>query len=180
MADRNRIEAEHRAATTGDRPREGDDPDTPTRAEAEADERRTDLWIDPKAWADATFTPVVGETCPDSGTCHHNCASVCWRVRACEPLSIAGWGDKWPPEIIARHVGPITRWFSFGYEHYHEIADTLVFDAQTIARITAHDPRAVMLYTFGTKWCTEYLDDPTKRARLAHMAVIDVPVPDGM
>lgn len=140
MADRDRIEAQHRAATTGDRPREGDDPDTPTRAEAEADERRTD----------PMFT---------TGTTH-------------------GLTDErlgyWKPS-----EAPVTRWFSFGYDHRHEVGG-IVFDAQTIARVTALDPRAVMLRVFGREWCWEYQTDPTSRPSLSHMAIIDVPVPKGM
>lgn len=115
---RDRIEREHDEAIRGDRI----DDDKPTRAEAEADERR----------------------------------------------------GYWKPA-----EAPVTRWFSFGYDHRHEVGG-IVFDAQTIARVTALDPRAVMLRVFGREWCWEYQTDPTSRPSLSHMAIIDVPVPKGM
>ena len=39
----------------------------------------------------------VGKQCADSGTCHHNCESVCSRKTTCVPLSIAKpWlNDDW-------------------------------------------------------------------------------------
>lgn len=36
--------------------------------------------------------------CPDSGTCHHDCAEICHRTRCCGPLSFTGW-DDWPTPI---------------------------------------------------------------------------------
>lgn len=50
--------------------------------------------------------------CPDGGTCHHGCheteghSSRCARVAdlTCEPLSITGWGSKWPDEVLRRHL----------------------------------------------------------------------------
>jgi hypothetical protein len=38
--------------------------------------------------------------CPDDGTCHHDCdEGYCFRVEYCEPLTAAGWGDRWPTSI---------------------------------------------------------------------------------
>ena len=41
--------------------------------------------------------------CPDGGTCHHSCTSVCYRVRCCGPLSGTYPGDRWPAEIRVAH-----------------------------------------------------------------------------
>lgn len=64
-----------------------------------------------------------------------------------------------------------TRWFSFGVEHRHVVAGQ-VFDGGTIARVTAPDPRAVMLAVFGQAWCWEYSEPPT------HPLMRDLPVVD--
>jgi hypothetical protein len=32
-------------------------------------------------------------TCPDGGTCHHNCISYCWREENCSPLT--GYTGPW-------------------------------------------------------------------------------------
>jgi hypothetical protein len=47
--------------------------------------------------------PVVLEPvgCPDGGTCHHECATACWRVRWVGPLSGVYPGDRWPAEVRA-------------------------------------------------------------------------------
>jgi len=37
--------------------------------------------------------------CPDGGTCHHHCASGCFRVRCCEPLSGVYPFSQWPWHI---------------------------------------------------------------------------------
>jgi hypothetical protein len=34
--------------------------------------------------------------CPDGGTCHHQCATGCFRVEHCEPLSGVFPGNAWP------------------------------------------------------------------------------------
>lgn len=52
-----------------------------------------------------------------------------------------------------------TSYFTFGYDHEHVI-DGQVFNRDTIAKVTAPDPRAVMVETFGRKWSFEY--DPEK------------------
>jgi len=36
-------------------------------------------------------------TCPDQGTCHHECgADQCFRVQCCGPLSGVFPGNRWP------------------------------------------------------------------------------------
>lgn len=62
-------------------------------------------------------------TCPDGGTCHHDCAGEgdpitamivggthppgsCFRVRTCEPLSDVYPNDQWPPDILTAHAAP--------------------------------------------------------------------------
>lgn len=45
----------------------------------------------------------VSRTCPDGGTCHHQCsAGPCFRVITCGPLSGTYPGDQWPAEIRIR------------------------------------------------------------------------------
>ncbi len=62
-----------------------------------------------------------------------------------------------------------TSWFSFGYNHRHEI-DGRRFDRNVIAKITAPDPRAVMVAVFGQKWAFEYAEPPD------HHLMRDLPV----
>lgn len=39
--------------------------------------------------------------CPDTGTCHHDCALACWRVSHAAPLAIAyGKDQPWPAWIV--------------------------------------------------------------------------------
>lgn len=68
--------------------------------------------------------------------------------------------------------GVVTRWFSFGYGHRHEV-DGQVFDRNTIARVTAPDPRAVMVAVFGQRWSFEY-DAPPEHPLMRDLPVIDV------
>lgn len=64
-----------------------------------------------------------------------------------------------------------TAWFSFGYDHRHEI-DGVALHRNTIARVTAPDPRALMLALFGTEWSSQYREPPT------HELMRDLPVVD--
>jgi len=52
-----------------------------------------------------------------------------------------------------------TMFFSFGYDHHHEI-NGRVFGHDTVVKITAPDPRAVMFAVFGREWCTSYNEVP--------------------
>jgi hypothetical protein len=45
--------------------------------------------------------------CPDSGWCHHECTTSCWRVGTCLPLGISGW-DDWPDDVKAANP-PVER-----------------------------------------------------------------------
>jgi hypothetical protein len=43
-------------------------------------------------------------SCPDGGTCHHECGAWCWRVQMCGPLSGVFPGDRWPAAIVAANT----------------------------------------------------------------------------
>lgn len=53
-----------------------------------------------------TALPTIPKprTCPDGGTCHHDCGSRCFRVDCCAPLSGTFPDDKWPAHVLA--TGP--------------------------------------------------------------------------
>jgi len=55
-----------------------------------------------------------------------------------------------------------TSWFTFGFDHLHYI-DGRVFNHDCAVKITAPDPRAVMIERFGTTWCWEYDHEPEAR-----------------
>lgn len=65
-----------------------------------------------------------------------------------------------------------TSWFSFGHNHVHEI-DGQLFDHDTIVRISASDPRAVMVAMFGQKWAFEY-DHPPDHPLMRDLPIIDM------
>lgn len=48
--------------------------------------------------------PSVRRSCPDEGTCHHDCATGCFRVTTCGPLSGVYPNDRWPEEIVHAHA----------------------------------------------------------------------------
>lgn len=71
--------------------------------------------------------------------------------RICELLKRAA-----PSTIVDRGEAPsITRWFTFGFDHEHRI-DGFTYDHEIVVEITAPDPRAVMVETFGRRWAFEY------------------------
>jgi len=39
----------------------------------------------------------IGERCADTGKCHHQCTTECFRKTCCEPLTISGLGPNWKP-----------------------------------------------------------------------------------
>lgn len=51
--------------------------------------------------------------------------------------------------------GPITRYYTFGFDHAHAVGG-FTYDKDIVVKITAPDPRAVMLATFGREWSFEY------------------------
>lgn len=53
----------------------------------------------------------------------------------------------------------ITRWFTFGQAHVHAVGG-FTYDKDVVVKITAVDPRAVMMRTFGRTWCMEYDAEP--------------------
>lgn len=65
-----------------------------------------------------------------------------------------------------------TSYFTFGFDHVHRI-DGRTYDADTVVRISAPDPRTVMLAKFGREWCGEYDDVPRS---LTHARLVDVVV----
>jgi hypothetical protein len=52
-----------------------------------------------------------------------------------------------------------TSWFTFGSGQAHHVAG-FTFDPDIVVKITAADPRAVMLRWFGSKWSMEYDEEP--------------------
>ncbi len=53
----------------------------------------------------------------------------------------------------------MTRYFTFGQDHVH-VVNGITWDKDCLCKITADDPREVMLDTFGTKWSMEYQEPP--------------------
>lgn len=49
----------------------------------------------------------------------------------------------------------ITRYYTFGFDHAHAVGG-FTYDKDIVVSITAPDPRAVMLETFGHEWSMEY------------------------
>jgi hypothetical protein len=49
----------------------------------------------------------------------------------------------------------LTRYFTFGFNHVHAVGG-MTFDKDVVVEITAPDPRAVMVETFGRAWGMEY------------------------
>lgn len=52
-----------------------------------------------------------------------------------------------------------TAWFTFGWGHCHTV-NGRTFDKDTVVKITAPDPRALMFEVFGQKWSMEYDECP--------------------
>lgn len=52
-----------------------------------------------------------------------------------------------------------TKYFTFGSGHAHSV-NGFTFDKDVVVKITAEDPRAVMVDYFGTKWSMEYEKAP--------------------
>jgi hypothetical protein len=48
-----------------------------------------------------------------------------------------------------------TRYYTFGFDHAHAV-NGFTYDKDIVVKVTAPDPRAVMLQWFGQKWSTEY------------------------
>lgn len=56
----------------------------------------------------------------------------------------------------------MTRYFTFGQAHCHKYGLKTV-DKDTVMKITAKDPRAVMIELFGHVWAFEYAQAPDKK-----------------
>lgn len=52
-----------------------------------------------------------------------------------------------------------THYFTFGFAHAHAIAG-FTYDKDIVVKITAENPREVMVKYFGLKWAFEYEDCP--------------------
>jgi hypothetical protein len=52
-----------------------------------------------------------------------------------------------------------TSWFTFGQDHFHQHGE-MVLNKDTVLKITAQNPRQVMLELFGRKWSGEYDSTP--------------------
>lgn len=52
-----------------------------------------------------------------------------------------------------------TAYFTFGQTHVHSV-NGITFDKDCVVKITAGDPRQVMMDTFGVKWAMEYGSQP--------------------
>jgi hypothetical protein len=50
---------------------------------------------------------------------------------------------------------PITRYYTFGFNHAHA-SGGFTYDKDIVVKITAPDPRAVMVQRFGQQWSMEY------------------------
>ena len=48
-----------------------------------------------------------------------------------------------------------TSYFTFGQKHVHRV-NGIIWDKDCVAKITAEDPRKVMIETFGRQWSHEY------------------------
>lgn len=49
----------------------------------------------------------------------------------------------------------VTNYFTLGYIHAHKVGDHLL-DKNVVIKITAADPRKIMMENFGTKWAFQY------------------------
>jgi hypothetical protein len=56
----------------------------------------------------------------------------------------------------------VTRYFTFGQGHAHHVSGHL-FGPDTLVKITAEDPRAIMVEWFGSKWGFEYSEPPDEK-----------------
>lgn len=52
-----------------------------------------------------------------------------------------------------------TAYFTFGQNHAHAV-NGFTYDKDVVVKITAADPRGVMVAVFGRKWAFEYDEPP--------------------
>lgn len=65
-----------------------------------------------------------------------------------------------------------TCFYTFGQGHSHALGDKF-FDKDSVLKITAEDPRSVMISLFKLKWCGEYPEDDPPTWRLYHRGVYE-------
>ena len=56
----------------------------------------------------------------------------------------------------------VTRYFTFGQAHAHRV-NGRTYDCDCVVKITASDPREVMVHHFGHTWSMEYEEIPDMR-----------------
>ena len=90
-------------------------------------------------------------TCPDGGTCHHDCVASCFRVRNCGPLSNIFIGDDWPTDLRALHLCDVQNGkISDGYHAFDEL-----YDHRSALFV------ALMMNHPGISWIADKHDDGT-------------------
>jgi hypothetical protein len=90
-------------------------------------------------------------SCPDGGTCHHECheCAPCWRVQNAAPLS--QYAERWPDEVLeANGMPPRPRTIPYALTemeraHIREALQTYRMDTERAVQSTApntalHDP----------------------------------------
>jgi len=56
----------------------------------------------------------------------------------------------------------MTSYFTLGQDHTHRYNGTTL-DCDIVVKITAEDPRALMMEYFGPEWAFQYDDEPDMR-----------------
>lgn len=64
--------------------------------------------------------------------------------------------------VPAAEAAAVTRYFTFGFDHVHAVGG-FTYDKDVLVKITAPDPRAVMLSQFGKGWGFEYREPPEEK-----------------
>ncbi len=77
---------------------------------------------------------------------------------------------------IGVEVADVTTYFSFGFAHHHEVGGR-VLDRNTVARVTAPNPRSVMFAVFGQEWSFSY-DERPDHPLMRYLPVFDVKLAD--
>lgn len=113
----------------------------------------------------------------------HSEEQACWHAQegpgSCDPHWVIGVFvvDQFSAdENVDEIIQPYTQWFSFGFDHRHEV-DGHTLDHNTVVRITAIDPRSVMNEVFGSVWSFPY-DERPDHPLMRDLPVFDVSVGD--
>lgn len=76
------------------------------------------------------------------------------------PCNEKSYAENW--DRIFGQPPKLTSWFTFGQGHVHTV-DGFTYDKDIVVKITARQPRAVMVEWFGLKWAFEYSKQPDMR-----------------